>query len=92
MPIDCENGRVLIEGKVLADVHKYGKITVAEILKNSSNIGTWMIAQKLGFTPLESFLKQAGFKKSLDMKKGNLENLQKNFLLPEFSGLTALYL
>jgi len=72
-PIDCENGRVLIEGKVLADVHKYGKITVAEILKNSSNIGTWMIAQKLGFTPLESFLKQAGFKKSLDMKKGDLE-------------------
>ena len=60
-PIDCESGRVLIEGKVLADVHKYGKITVAEILKNSSNIGTWMIAQKLGFTPLESFLKQADF-------------------------------
>lgn len=71
--IDCENGRVLVEGKVLTDVHKYGKITVAEILKNSSNIGTWRIAQKLGFTPLESFLKQAGFKKSLDMKKGELE-------------------
>ena len=71
--IDCENGRVLIEEKVLADVHKYGKITVAEILKNSSNIGTWRIAQKLGFEPLQNFLEQAGFKKSLDMKKGELE-------------------
>ena len=27
-------------------------------MKNSSNIGTWLIAQKLGFTPLENFLKQ----------------------------------
>ena len=72
-PIDCESGRVLIEEKVLADVHKYGKITVAEILKNSSNIGTWRIAQKLGFTPVDNFLKQAGFKKCSDMKKGELE-------------------
>ena len=71
--IDCENGRVHIEEKVLADVHKYGKITVAEILKNSSNIGTWRIAQKLGFEPLQNFLEQAGFKKCSDMKKGELE-------------------
>ena len=71
--IDCENGRALIEEKVLADVHKYGKITVAEILKNSSNIGTWRIAQKLGFEPLQNFLEQAGFKKCSDMKKGELE-------------------
>ena len=71
--IDCSDGRIQLEDRWLRDVRPLGKITVAEILKNSSNIGTWLIAQKLGFTPLENFLKQAGFKKSLDMKKGELE-------------------
>ena len=57
----------------MRDVRPLGKITVAEILKNSSNIGTWRIAHKLGFTPVDNFLKQAGFQKRLDMKKGELE-------------------
>ena len=71
--IDCGDGRIQVGEHWLRDVRPLGKITVAEILKNSSNIGTWRIAQKLGFAPLESFLKQAGFPKRLDMKKGELE-------------------
>ena len=71
--IDCGNGRIQLEDCNLRDVRPFGKITVAEILKNSSNIGTWRIAHKLGFTPVDNFLKQAGFKKRLDMKKGELD-------------------
>ena len=71
--IDCGDGRIQVGEHWLRDVRPLGKITVAEILKNSSNIGTWRIAHKLGFTPVDNFLKQAGFKKRLDMKKGNQE-------------------
>ena len=71
--IDCGDSRVQLEDRCLSDVRSFGKITVAEILKNSSNIGTWKIAKELGFTPLEKFLTQAGFQKRLDMKKGELE-------------------
>ncbi len=70
--IDCGNGRIQVEDRWLHDVLPLGKITVAEILKNSSNIGTWLIAKKVGLDPLENFLKQAGFKKCLDMQKGDL--------------------
>ena len=66
--IDCENGRISVEGRMLLDVYKWQKITVSEILKNSSNIGTWKIAKKLGFSPLEKFLAQIGFKKHLAPK------------------------
>ena len=71
--IDCENGRISVEGRMLLDVYKWQKITVSEILKNSSNIGTWKIAKKLGFSPLEKFLAQIGFKKHLATKEGDLE-------------------
>ena len=71
--IDCGDGRIQVGEHWLRDVRPLGKITVAEILKNSSNIGTWRIAHKLGFTPVDNFLKEAGFQKRLDMKKGELE-------------------
>ncbi|MDF7807937.1 penicillin-binding protein 2 [Pontiellaceae bacterium B12219] len=45
---DCENGYWVYGGKALRDSHGEGEITVAEIIKVSSNIGTAKIALEMG--------------------------------------------
>lgn len=45
--INCENGRYRVPGgKILRDVHPHGDLTPAEIIKYSSNIGMYKIAQR----------------------------------------------
>ncbi|MFC1499066.1 peptidoglycan D,D-transpeptidase FtsI family protein [Verrucomicrobiota bacterium] len=58
--IDCENGAWLYKGRILRDYHPYGKLTVADIIKKSSNIGTAKIALKLGEKQLYDYLKSFG--------------------------------
>ena len=57
---DCENGRWFYKGKILRDFHPYGKLTVADILKKSSNIGAAKIAMTLGEQRLEKYLREFG--------------------------------
>lgn len=57
---DCENGRWFYKGKILRDFHPYGKLTVADILKKSSNIGAAKIAMTLGEQRLEHYLREFG--------------------------------
>lgn len=45
---DCENGYWVYGGKALRDSHGEGEISVAEIIKVSSNIGTAKIALQMG--------------------------------------------
>lgn len=59
--IDCENGRWIYAGKKLGDTHKIGKITVAEVIKESSNIGTAKIALEIGEPRLKNILSSFGF-------------------------------
>ena len=51
----------LYAGKKLRDTHKIGKITVAEIIKESSNIGTAKIAVEIGEPRLKNLLSSFGF-------------------------------
>jgi len=58
---NCENGSYSIGGRTIHDTHKYGRLTVADILKYSSNIGAAKIGGRLGQERLYSHLKDFGF-------------------------------
>jgi cell division protein FtsI (penicillin-binding protein 3) len=58
---NCENGSYSIGGRTIHDTHKYGRLTVSEILKYSSNIGAAKIGSMLGQERLYSHLKDFGF-------------------------------
>src|SRR4030095_12198799 len=51
-----------VAGRVINDTHPFGRTcTVAEIMKESSNIGTAQIAAELGSTRQQAFLRAMGF-------------------------------
>lgn len=57
----CENGAYRIANKVIHDVHAYGWLDVASIIKHSSNIGASKIGQQLGREQLYKYVKRFGF-------------------------------
>ena len=57
----CENGSYLVGGKVIHDVHKYGWLSLTDVIKVSSNIGASKVGRKLGKTKLHRYLKNFGF-------------------------------
>ena len=61
--IDCEDGYWIYGKRPLRDTHQYGKISVTEIVKKSSNIGTAKISLLLGEQRLYELLSQYGFGK-----------------------------
>lgn len=58
---DCENGRWFYAGHVLGDYHRHGRLSVADVLKVSSNIGAAKIAMLLGEEKLYRYLYDMGF-------------------------------
>ncbi len=60
---DCENGRWYYGGRFLHDSHEEGELSVADILKKSSNIGTAKIALKMGNEIVYQRLRAFGFGK-----------------------------
>jgi cell division protein FtsI (penicillin-binding protein 3) len=58
---NCENGSYAIGGRTIHDTHKYGRLSVGEILKYSSNIGAAKIGSRLGQERLYRHLKEFGF-------------------------------
>ncbi len=62
--IDCEQGHMRIGKKWITEAdaqHKFGKITVTEVLAHSSNIGTAKIAFQSGAKALERGIRDFGF-------------------------------
>jgi cell division protein FtsI (penicillin-binding protein 3) len=58
----CENGTYSLgSAGVIHDVHPYGGLTVAEVIKKSSNIGAAKIGLKLGPQKMAHYLKGFGF-------------------------------
>ncbi len=57
---DCENGLWMYRGRPLRDFHPYGRLSVADVLKKSSNIGAAKIALMLGDARLERYLRDFG--------------------------------
>jgi cell division protein FtsI (penicillin-binding protein 3) len=66
---NCENGVYNIGGRTIHDTHKYGRLSVGEILKYSSNIGAAKIGSRLGPERLYGYLKGFGFgaKSNIDL-------------------------
>ncbi len=60
---DCERGRIKIGDNVIRDAHPYKKLTVADIIKMSSNIGAYKVVKKLGPIHLYNYIKSFGFGK-----------------------------
>ncbi len=58
--IDCKDGSATWGMRRISDVCAYGKIPVREILKNQSNIGTALIAEKTGFAKINKTLADYG--------------------------------
>jgi len=59
--IFCENGIWFVRNHYLRDVHPYGKLTVAEVIEKSSNIGTVKMAMELGESKLYEYCKNFRF-------------------------------
>lgn len=59
--IDCELGRWGVDDRVIKDDHAKGVISVREVIKYSSNIGTAKIGFKLGNHRMVDYLRQFGF-------------------------------
>ena len=59
--IFCENGHFSVGGKVIHDHKRYGRLSIAEILKYSSNIGAAKIGKALERQRLYEALREFGF-------------------------------
>ena len=59
--IDCERGAYRTGGRILHDAHPYDRLTVAEVISKSSNIGTAKMAYRLGGDKLHQMIKKFGF-------------------------------
>ena len=66
---NCENGSYNIGGRTIHDTHSYGRLSVGDILKHSSNIGAAKIGSRLGPERLYGYLKGFGFgaKSNIDL-------------------------
>lgn len=66
---NCENGSYNIGGRTIHDTHKYGRLSVGEVLKYSSNIGAAKIGTRLGPERLYGYLRRFGFgaKSNIDL-------------------------
>lgn len=60
-PIFCENGRFLYGGRTLRDHHRYGNLTVHDILVKSSNIGSAKLAMLMGGEKYYEYVRRFGF-------------------------------
>ena len=69
---DCEDGVWYYANRQLHDSeHRYGQLSVAEIIQKSSNIGTAKIALKMGEQRLYQTLKRFGFGSKTGMELGH---------------------
>lgn len=60
---NCEGGRIQIGNDIIRDTHAHGTLSVADIIRVSSNIGTYKVEQKLGREKLYESLRGFGFGK-----------------------------
>jgi cell division protein FtsI (penicillin-binding protein 3) len=59
--INCENGKYKIADRTIHDTHSYSRLSVSDVLKYSSNIGSAKIGMKLGDEQLYRYLRNFGF-------------------------------
>jgi cell division protein FtsI (penicillin-binding protein 3) len=59
--VNCENGSYVFGGRTIRDDHPQGRISVSDVLRYSSNIGSAKIGFRLGDDRLHRYLKAFGF-------------------------------
>ena len=65
----CYDSLSLPGGRTITDTHPFGRpCSVAEIMMESSNIGSAQIAQQIGSTRQQAFLKKMGFLDKVDVE------------------------
>ena len=57
----CENGSYALKNKIIRDTHPHGWLTLAQIIKLSSNIGVAKVARLMGKNKLHTTLTRFGF-------------------------------
>ena len=77
---NCENGSYKIADRTIHDTHSYGRLSVTDIHKYSSNIGAAKIGFKLGDERLFRYLKNFGFgeRTGIDLPGESPGNLRDN--------------
>ncbi len=58
---NCQNGSIVLAGHRIHDHKRYGDLTVADILANSSDVGAIEIALKLGAPKFDDYIHAFGF-------------------------------
>ena len=59
--INCLNGSIKLAGRVIHDEHRYGMMSMADVLAHSSNIGAIQIGLKVGNESLYKYQRRFGF-------------------------------
>ena len=59
--IDCSAGSIQVADRVIKDAHKNGVLTFADVIAESSNVGTIKVAQRLGKARFAKYLSAFGF-------------------------------
>jgi cell division protein FtsI (penicillin-binding protein 3) len=61
--ISCENGKWAVGNRVIRDSHPHGVLSFADVIAQSSNIGSAKVAERLGSERFGAMLQQFGFGK-----------------------------
>ncbi len=72
--IDCSQGFVQVANRIIRDHERYNVLTFAEVIKNSSNVGTIKVAQAVGKEQVFNFARKYGFGMRTDIQFPGEEN------------------
>jgi cell division protein FtsI (penicillin-binding protein 3) len=59
--VDCQMGSIVVAGRRIHDWHRFGVISVADVLAHSSDVGTIKIGLRLGDERLYHYIRAYGF-------------------------------
>ncbi|MBI5484174.1 MAG: transpeptidase family protein [Deltaproteobacteria bacterium] len=78
---NCENGTFRIADRIIHDDHPHSRLSVSEIIKYSSNIGSAKIGSKIGEERLSSYLRSFGFgtRTGIDLPGESMGSLKRNW-------------
>mgnify|MGYP001587365386 CR=1 FL=1 len=59
--LDCQMGSIVVAGHRIRDHKKFGRLTVEQVLANSSDVGTIKLGMRLGDRRLYQYIRRFGF-------------------------------
>jgi cell division protein FtsI (penicillin-binding protein 3) len=65
--IGCENGKWAVGNRVIRDSHPHGTLSFADVIAQSSNIGSAKVAERLGRERFGAMVEHFGFGRSTDI-------------------------